>query len=124
MRVLVIGAGIGGLTVAHGLHQAGIDVQVYERRAGRSTELAGYGIHINAFGLQALEECLPGKSWQRFVAESAPASDAVTLYDPRVGTLLRRGGEPAARRRGVNRATMCWCPSPVPPMKRAMFRGA
>jgi len=33
MRVLVVGAGPGGLCLAHGLAQAGIDVQVLERRA-------------------------------------------------------------------------------------------
>jgi 2-polyprenyl-6-methoxyphenol hydroxylase-like FAD-dependent oxidoreductase len=106
MRVLVIGAGIGGLTLAHGLRQAGIDVRVYERHDGKRPELAGYGIHINAFGLQALENCLPEKNWQRFLADSAPASDAVTFYDQHLGPLLRRGGDPATRRRGVNRVAL------------------
>ena len=32
MRVIVIGAGLGGLCLAHGLRKAGIDVQVSERQ--------------------------------------------------------------------------------------------
>ncbi len=31
MRVIVVGAGIGGLAVAVGLRQAGVDVQILER---------------------------------------------------------------------------------------------
>jgi 2-polyprenyl-6-methoxyphenol hydroxylase-like FAD-dependent oxidoreductase len=106
MRVLVIGAGIGGLTLAHGLRQAGIDVRVYERRDGRRPELAGYGIHLNALSLLALERCLPERNWQRLLADSAPASDAVTFYDQQLGPLLRRGGDPATRRRGVDRVAL------------------
>src|SRR2546421_12932729 len=33
-RVLVIGAGLGGLCLAQGLRQAGVDVAVYERDEG------------------------------------------------------------------------------------------
>jgi 2-polyprenyl-6-methoxyphenol hydroxylase-like FAD-dependent oxidoreductase len=100
MRVLVIGAGIGGLALAHGLRRSGIDAQVFERRAAGGTELAGYGIHINAYGLRALEDCLPEANWQRFLAGSAPAPDVVTFYRPDLVPLLRRPGGPG-RRRGI-----------------------
>lgn len=32
MRVLIIGAGIGGLCLAHGLKKAGIDVHIFEKQ--------------------------------------------------------------------------------------------
>ena len=34
LRVLVIGAGLGGLCLAQGLRKAGVDVAVYERDEG------------------------------------------------------------------------------------------
>jgi 2-polyprenyl-6-methoxyphenol hydroxylase-like FAD-dependent oxidoreductase len=37
LRVLVIGAGLGGLCLAQGLRKAGVDVAVSERDAGPST---------------------------------------------------------------------------------------
>ncbi|MCR6488716.1 FAD-dependent monooxygenase [Amycolatopsis sp. OK19-0408] len=56
MRVIVIGAGLGGLTLAHALLGAGIDVAVYERDAGRAQ---GVSLHLDDRGLEALRACLP-----------------------------------------------------------------
>jgi 2-polyprenyl-6-methoxyphenol hydroxylase-like FAD-dependent oxidoreductase len=58
MRVIVVGAGLGGLTLAHGLRQAGIDVAVYEqdRKQGRPQ---GVSLHVDERGMAALRACLP-----------------------------------------------------------------
>lgn len=58
MRVVVIGAGLGGLTLAHLLRRSGIDVAVYERDAveGRPQ---GVSLHLDDRGLTALRACLP-----------------------------------------------------------------
>lgn len=58
MRVIVIGAGPGGLTLAQGLRRAGIEVEVYERdeRRGRPQ---GISLHLDDRGTTALRECLP-----------------------------------------------------------------
>lgn len=50
MRVAVIGAGIGGLTVAAGLGADGHEVVVYERREDPSAVGAGLTLFGNAFG--------------------------------------------------------------------------
>jgi 2-polyprenyl-6-methoxyphenol hydroxylase-like FAD-dependent oxidoreductase len=54
MRVAVIGAGIGGLTLAIALRQRGIDVEVYERSAVLSDVGAGISLWANA--LKALHQ--------------------------------------------------------------------
>jgi 2-polyprenyl-6-methoxyphenol hydroxylase-like FAD-dependent oxidoreductase len=59
VKVIVVGAGIGGLCLAQGLRQAGIDVYVYERAA--AVAVTGYRIRINEQGLTALRRCLPAE---------------------------------------------------------------
>ncbi|WP_033289442.1 FAD-dependent oxidoreductase [Amycolatopsis jejuensis] len=59
LRVLVIGAGIGGLALAQGLHRAGIDVTVCERDPAPTGRLQGYRLRLNQDGLDALDRLLP-----------------------------------------------------------------
>ncbi|MER5645607.1 NAD(P)/FAD-dependent oxidoreductase [Streptosporangium sp. NPDC002524] len=108
MRVLIIGAGIGGLCLAHGLRRAGIDVEVLERTGAGTPGLAGYGIHINANGGRALRECLPEENWARFKAIAPETTPAVRFSDEHLRTLslvgTRPGTDPAVvQRRAVNR---------------------
>jgi 5-methylphenazine-1-carboxylate 1-monooxygenase len=58
MRVVVVGAGPGGLTLAHGLRRAGIDVVVYERDSA-SGRPQGVSLHVDDRGTSALRACLP-----------------------------------------------------------------
>ncbi|MET9263078.1 NAD(P)/FAD-dependent oxidoreductase [Amycolatopsis sp. NPDC004079] len=58
MKVIVIGAGLGGLTLAQGLRRAGIDVAVYERD-GALGRAQGVSLHIDDRGVTALRGCLP-----------------------------------------------------------------
>src|SRR3954463_13656806 len=70
-RVLVIGAGTGGLALAHGLLRAGIDVQVFERDALRTDGLHGYRVGIDPDGSRALPALLPAELYDTFVATKA-----------------------------------------------------
>jgi salicylate hydroxylase len=54
MRVMIVGAGIGGLTAAIALREAGIDATVSER-AGEIKEV-GAGILLAANAISALDE--------------------------------------------------------------------
>jgi 2-polyprenyl-6-methoxyphenol hydroxylase-like FAD-dependent oxidoreductase len=108
MRVLVIGAGLGGLCLAHGLRQAGIDVYVLERRPSPHHQPASYGIHLNAHGLAALHDCLPPANWQRLAAAAVSAPDVVRFHDDQLAVLAVRDHEPAdpdpiTRRRAIRR---------------------
>ncbi|MEU0796752.1 FAD-dependent monooxygenase [Amycolatopsis sp. NPDC005961] len=58
MKVIVIGAGPGGLTLAHGLRRSGIDVAVYERDGARGRP-QGVSLHLDDRGAAALRACLP-----------------------------------------------------------------
>ncbi|MEU8825847.1 NAD(P)/FAD-dependent oxidoreductase [Streptomyces sp. NPDC048636] len=70
-RVLIIGAGTGGLCLAHGLRQAGIPVTVFERDATRRDGLHGYRVGIDPDGSRALHDCLPKDLFDTFVATCA-----------------------------------------------------
>lgn len=71
LRVIIIGAGTGGLCMAHGLKQAGIAVEVYERDRSRTDGLQGYRVGIDADGSRALHACLPPKLFGVFLATCA-----------------------------------------------------
>jgi len=87
MKVIIIGAGIGGCCLAHGLLQNGINVKVFERSARELLGLPGYGIHINPFGQQALQECLPQKNWKTFLEKSVAIGGHSRFYDEKLRLL-------------------------------------
>jgi len=88
LRVCIIGAGTGGLCLAQGLKQDGIDVEVFERDHTATDRLQGYRLSINATGRQALKACLPGEIFDRLVSNGAKPSDTVTFLDHRLNRLL------------------------------------
>jgi 2-polyprenyl-6-methoxyphenol hydroxylase-like FAD-dependent oxidoreductase len=61
LRVGIVGAGIGGLTLAHALRRRGIGVTVFERDSGPEAT-AGYRLHLPATAFTALTEVLPAAS--------------------------------------------------------------
>jgi 2-polyprenyl-6-methoxyphenol hydroxylase-like FAD-dependent oxidoreductase len=92
MQVIIIGAGIGGTCLAHGLRKEGIAVRVLERDGARVSGLPGYGIHINPFGRQALQECLPGANWQRFQSKARAIGGKARFFDERLRPLATQDG--------------------------------
>jgi 2-polyprenyl-6-methoxyphenol hydroxylase-like FAD-dependent oxidoreductase len=71
LHVIIIGAGTGGLCLAHGLKRAGISVAVYERDRTRADGLQGYRVGIDPDGSRALHQCLPPELYDTFVATCA-----------------------------------------------------
>ncbi len=69
LRVLVAGAGLGGLSLAHSLRAAGCHVSVFEQ--ADTPPAIGYRIHIDAGGSRALHACLPAELWHAFVQHAA-----------------------------------------------------
>jgi 2-polyprenyl-6-methoxyphenol hydroxylase-like FAD-dependent oxidoreductase len=90
--VLIIGAGTGGLCLAHGLHRAGIEVAVFERDRTRRDGLYGYRVGINPDGSRALRACLPPALFDTFVATCAQTPDYLTMFTEQRRELLSTSG--------------------------------
>ncbi|WP_394620041.1 FAD-dependent oxidoreductase [Lentzea sp. JNUCC 0626] len=110
MRVLIIGGGLGGLTLAHGLRSAGIDVAVHERSARTGPQPASYGIHVNDHGNRALHACLPERNWRRYTETSVPAPNVIRFRDTDLEPLTTlhlstpaEDADPITHRRAVRR---------------------
>jgi 2-polyprenyl-6-methoxyphenol hydroxylase-like FAD-dependent oxidoreductase len=87
-HVLVIGGGIGGLCLAHGLRRAGVSTAVYERTRTRADWLQGYRIHISPKGAAALHACLPPAQWEAFAATTGKPSAGVAFLTEQLHDLL------------------------------------
>jgi 2-polyprenyl-6-methoxyphenol hydroxylase-like FAD-dependent oxidoreductase len=81
MHVIVIGGGIGGLCLAHGLRSAGVSVEVHERDRAPGSRWEGYRIHVNPAGSRSLHACLPPHLWEAFVATAGRGGDFGFLTD-------------------------------------------
>ncbi|KAF2098309.1 cercosporin toxin biosynthesis protein [Rhizodiscina lignyota] len=71
--VLIIGAGIGGLSLANGLQKLGIPFIVLERDASLGTRPQGYRVRLGADGAEALKHNLTPEIWDMF-ERTCPAS--------------------------------------------------
>jgi 2-polyprenyl-6-methoxyphenol hydroxylase-like FAD-dependent oxidoreductase len=79
-HVLVVGGGLGGLSLAQGLRQAGISVAVYERDATAADRAQGYRISIDDRGSEALRACLPPALYALFEATCGQPSIGAARY--------------------------------------------
>ena len=113
-RVMIIGGGIGGLCLAQGLRNAGIDVTVYERSLTRTDWLQGYRIHINPHGSRALHDCLDPANWQAFLDTVSRSGGGFGFTTEKLQDLLRfradevapASTDPADRHYGVSRISL------------------
>ncbi|MEX3980371.1 FAD-dependent oxidoreductase [Paraburkholderia sp. EG287A] len=91
LSVMIIGAGTGGLCLAHSLQRAGIDVQVYERDRTRVDGLQGYRVGIDPHGLAALKAALPPELFATFLATCARTPRYFNMLTERLSELLSVG---------------------------------
>lgn len=64
-KILIIGAGLGGLALAQGLIKAGFQVTVFERDETPTSRPQGHRIFIRSMGMQALTALLSKEKWGR-----------------------------------------------------------
>jgi 2-polyprenyl-6-methoxyphenol hydroxylase-like FAD-dependent oxidoreductase len=63
-NVLIIGGGLGGLCLAHGLAALGFSPTIFERDAGPDVRGQGYRLTIDETGSEALRACLPPQHYE------------------------------------------------------------
>jgi 2-polyprenyl-6-methoxyphenol hydroxylase-like FAD-dependent oxidoreductase len=88
LKVLIVGAGTGGLCLAQGLTVDHIDVEVFERDETPADRQQGYRLSLSATGNRALRACLPAPRFARLLASAARPSQGVTFLDHRLQRLL------------------------------------
>src|SRR5215472_6672190 len=115
LQVVIIGGGIGGLTLAQGLKKSGVSAAVYERDRTRTDRVQGYRVHINPTGSLALHECLPAPLFKAFTRTCGRPSEGIRFVTERMKVLLvldrlnapgRFGGDGVAQHRSVSRITL------------------
>ncbi len=79
IKVIVIGAGLGGLTLAQSLGRAGSDTEVFERDDGPFDRPQGYRLHLDADAINAAREVLPPNSHAVFEATSFRTKPFTTI---------------------------------------------
>jgi 2-polyprenyl-6-methoxyphenol hydroxylase-like FAD-dependent oxidoreductase len=110
LHVMIIGAGTGGLCLAHGLKQAGISVSVYERDRTRKDGLQGYRVGISPAGSYALSQCLPPELYDLFVATCARPPHYFNILTEQMTELLSMnrfsGDDSVDSEKSVSRMTL------------------
>jgi 2-polyprenyl-6-methoxyphenol hydroxylase-like FAD-dependent oxidoreductase len=85
--ILIIGAGLAGLSLAQALRQHGIPFRIFERDDSRSFRAQGYRIRISSEGAASLQRLLPNHLYETFEGTCAPvihgghALDALTATE-------------------------------------------
>lgn len=90
-KVIIIGAGFGGLALAHGLKKRGVPFVVYERDATKMAGLHGYRVGISVDGSHALQELLSPDLFTMFDKTSAREPEYFFIFDERFRRLLKLG---------------------------------
>ncbi|MFC1408202.1 FAD-dependent oxidoreductase [Streptacidiphilus sp. N1-12] len=91
MRVVIAGAGLGGLCLAQGLRGAGMEAVVHERDASVGARPQGYRIHLDGRAAVALHACLPTELYQLFLATANRPSHRFTVVTKRLRELHTAG---------------------------------
>ncbi|MFJ7217965.1 FAD-dependent oxidoreductase [Amycolatopsis sp. NPDC098790] len=91
LRVAVAGAGLGGLCLAQGLRQAGIDAGVYERDPAITARFQGYRLVLDPAGLAALRGCLPHRWHALLDAIVGDAYGERLVLDPQLNKIGELG---------------------------------
>ncbi|KAJ3147269.1 hypothetical protein HDU86_008036 [Geranomyces michiganensis] len=108
-RVLIIGAGIGGLALAQGLAKLNIPYAVFDRDASYTARSQGYRLRIDARGSGALRRLLPAPTWELFKNSAATTVLGFAAVDPLTGEINVNARRPPPPRGGENPEDIFTC---------------
>jgi 2-polyprenyl-6-methoxyphenol hydroxylase-like FAD-dependent oxidoreductase len=87
VKVVVVGAGLGGLAVSRGLRQAGVEAVVYERDAAAASRFQGWRIGLTTESLDTLRWCLPSRLHPLLAAVEGEEKGEGRAVDPQLNVL-------------------------------------
>ncbi|KAJ7785693.1 cercosporin toxin biosynthesis protein [Mycena metata] len=92
--ILIIGTGVSGLSLAHGLNKANIPFRLFERDPSFDVRAQGYRVRIDHIGSKALQETLPSDLFAQVRNTCAPFLPGGARLDARSAEALQGGGGP------------------------------
>lgn len=104
-HVIVAGAGLGGLCLAHRLRTAGIGVSVHERDTALDARPQGYRLHLDPRGVAALHRALPAPLAALLDATAGVPRPMSVVFDHRMNRLAAFTADDAPHR-AVDRLTL------------------
>jgi 2-polyprenyl-6-methoxyphenol hydroxylase-like FAD-dependent oxidoreductase len=88
-KVLIIGAGLGGLTLAQSLARSGIAVEIFERDTSPWDRPQGYRLHLDADAINAAKEVLTPELHAVFEATSHRTEPYTTILAQNLSLIKR-----------------------------------
>ncbi|MGN5376974.1 FAD-dependent oxidoreductase [Streptomyces lasalocidi] len=92
-HVVIIGAGLGGLCLAQGLHQRGISFSVHEQDISLKSRQQGCRIHIDTHGDSALVDVLPPELYRLFRVTYGVPQQRIPVFDDQLRQLTVLAGD-------------------------------
>ena len=89
LKVLIAGAGLGGLTLAQSLRGHGIDVELFERDASPWDRPQGYRLHLDGDAINAAREVLPPELRAVFEATTDYTEPFTTILNTDLSVIKR-----------------------------------
>src|SRR5262245_29130099 len=95
-KILIIGAGLGGLALAQGLVKTGFHVTVFERDESPTSRPQGHRIFFRSMGMQALTALLtPEKMGRLFTAKVTDVGGGFTCANEKMEPFFSVQGQEA-----------------------------
>ncbi|KAF9431803.1 hypothetical protein BGZ76_011677 [Entomortierella beljakovae] len=101
-HILIVGAGVAGLSLAQGLKKQDISFRIFERDASPDFRAQGYRLRINHYGATALKKLLTEDMWQLFQDTCATLELGMTGLSAVDGSVTRSmagaAGDPSMKK--------------------------